>query len=96
MSDQDSELLRELDAGVLRLVLNRPEAGNSFDSAMQRQLIDAFVDVSGDPDVRVVVLTAAGDRHFCTGPDLRDPEFTPDPDRRPATPLAGCGSVAIE
>jgi 2-(1,2-epoxy-1,2-dihydrophenyl)acetyl-CoA isomerase len=82
VSDQGNELLREQHGGVLRLVLNRPHAGNSFDSAMQRQLIDAFVDASGDPDVRVVVLTAAGDRHFCTGPDLRDPEFAPDPDRR--------------
>jgi 2-(1,2-epoxy-1,2-dihydrophenyl)acetyl-CoA isomerase len=81
--DDGEELLRELDDGVLRLVLNRPEAGNSFDTAMQRQLIDAFTGASGDANVRVVVLTAAGDRHFCTGPDLRDPSLAPDPDRAP-------------
>jgi 2-(1,2-epoxy-1,2-dihydrophenyl)acetyl-CoA isomerase len=83
VSDQDLELLRDLDAGVLRLVLNRPHAGNAFDTAMQRQLVDAFTGASGDPDVRVIVVTAAGDRHFCTGPDLRDPQLAPDPDRRP-------------
>ena len=81
MPDDGKELLRDLDGGVLRLVLNRPEAGNSFDTPMQRQLIDAFEGASGDPDVRTIVLTAAGDRHFCTGPDLRDPSLAPDPDR---------------
>jgi 2-(1,2-epoxy-1,2-dihydrophenyl)acetyl-CoA isomerase len=83
LPDDGKELLRERDGGVLRLMLNRPEAGNSFDTAMQRQLIDAFRGASGDADVRVVVLTAAGDRHFCTGPDLRDPSLAPDPDRVP-------------
>jgi 2-(1,2-epoxy-1,2-dihydrophenyl)acetyl-CoA isomerase len=81
--DDGKELLRDVDGGVLRLVLNRPDAGNSFDTAMQRQLIDAFEGASGDADVRVIVLTAAGDRHFCTGPDLRDPSLAPDPDRAP-------------
>ena len=81
MSDQGPEMVRELDDGVLRIVLNRPEAGNSFNTSMQRLLIDAFTGASGDADVRVVVLTAAGDRHFCTGPDLRDPQLAPDPER---------------
>lgn len=80
-NDQGPELLRELEDGVLRLVLNRPAAGNSFNTSLQRLLVDAFEGASGDRDVRAVVLTAAGDRHFCTGPDLRDPELAPDPDR---------------
>jgi 2-(1,2-epoxy-1,2-dihydrophenyl)acetyl-CoA isomerase len=83
VSADEPELVRELDEGVLRLVLNRPHAGNSFDTAMQHLLIESFEGASGDPDVRVVVLTAAGDRHFCTGPDLRDPQLAPDPDRVP-------------
>jgi 2-(1,2-epoxy-1,2-dihydrophenyl)acetyl-CoA isomerase len=49
---------------------------------MQRQLVDAFEGASGDSEVRVVVLTAAGGQHFCTGPDLRDPRLAPDPHRR--------------
>jgi 2-(1,2-epoxy-1,2-dihydrophenyl)acetyl-CoA isomerase len=51
---------------------------------MQRQLIDAFEGASGDADVRVIVLTAAGDRHFCTGADLSVPQpTTPKPDGAP-------------
>jgi 2-(1,2-epoxy-1,2-dihydrophenyl)acetyl-CoA isomerase len=75
-------LLRELDGGVLRLELNRPDAGNAFDAELQSQLIHAFETASGDAEVRVVVLTAFGGRHFCTGPDLRDPRLAPDPSRR--------------
>jgi 2-(1,2-epoxy-1,2-dihydrophenyl)acetyl-CoA isomerase len=62
-------------------VLNRPERANTFTQAMQRDLIDAFETVSGDAGIRAVVLTAEGDRHFCGGPDLRDPAFAPSPDR---------------
>ena len=69
--------------GVLRFVLNRPDAGNSFNGRMQRDLIDAFEQANGDPEVRAIVLTAAGTRHFCTGPDLRDPDLAPIPERRP-------------
>ena len=34
-------------------------------------LIDAFVEGGADPDVRVIVLTAVGDRAFCAGADLK-------------------------
>lgn len=67
--------------GVRWLVLDRPDVGNSVTRAMQRDLIDSLASASADPDVRVVVLTAAGDRHFCTGPNLRDPNMAPSRDR---------------
>ncbi|HEY3669666.1 MAG TPA: enoyl-CoA hydratase-related protein [Acidimicrobiia bacterium] len=82
MPDTVHELERRRSDGVLTLVLNRPEVGNAFNGAMQRDLVDAFEGANGDSDVRVIVVTAAGTRHFCTGPDLRDPEKAPDPDRR--------------
>jgi 2-(1,2-epoxy-1,2-dihydrophenyl)acetyl-CoA isomerase len=63
------------------LVLDRPDIGNSVTRAMQRDLIDNLVRSSADPDIRAVVLTAAGDRHFCAGPNLRDPDMRPSPDR---------------
>jgi 2-(1,2-epoxy-1,2-dihydrophenyl)acetyl-CoA isomerase len=63
------------------LVLDRPDAGNSVTQAVQRDLIDNLVRVSADPEIRAVVLTAAGTKHFCTGPNLRDPEMRPSQDR---------------
>jgi 2-(1,2-epoxy-1,2-dihydrophenyl)acetyl-CoA isomerase len=68
--------------GAVRwLVLDRPDAGNSITRAMQRELAENLKKASADPDVRAVVLTARGDKHFCTGPNLRDPEMRPSQDR---------------
>lgn len=74
-------LQRRLEDGVLWLTLDRPSAANTFTQAMQRTLAATFEGINGRHDVRAVVLTAAGDRHFCGGPDLRDPAFAPSPDR---------------
>jgi 2-(1,2-epoxy-1,2-dihydrophenyl)acetyl-CoA isomerase len=67
--------------GVRWLVLDRPDVGNSVTRAMQRDIIDNLSRAAADSDIRAVVLTAAGDKHFCTGPNLRDPEMRPSQDR---------------
>lgn len=74
-------LRRSLTDGVLWVVLDRPDVANTFTQAMQRGLADTFEGANQLADVRAVVLTATGDRHFCGGPDLRDPAFAPSPDR---------------
>ena len=56
--------------GSARLTLNRPDVGNSIDSATADALLDAVVRVAEDEAVRVVVLTGAG-RMFCAGGDVR-------------------------
>jgi 2-(1,2-epoxy-1,2-dihydrophenyl)acetyl-CoA isomerase len=56
--------------GVAWLTLNRPHAGNSIAADQREELIARLGEASADPDVRVVVLTGAGQRHFCTGADL--------------------------
>lgn len=63
------------------LVLDRPDAGNSVTRAMQRSLIENLQSASSDPDIRAVVLTGRGGRHFCTGPNLHDPGMQPKKDR---------------
>jgi enoyl-CoA hydratase len=40
---------------------------------MYQELIDIFNRIKYDPTTRVVILTAAGTKHFCTGHDLRAP-----------------------
>jgi 2-(1,2-epoxy-1,2-dihydrophenyl)acetyl-CoA isomerase len=75
----EGDLLRRLADGVLWITLNRPEAGNAMTAAM-RDTISAWVDdASGDLAVRAVVITAAGDRAFCTGADLRGGRPAPRP-----------------
>jgi enoyl-CoA hydratase/carnithine racemase len=55
---------------VATITLNRPEQRNPLSSAMLHDLVTAFRWCQGDDEVRVVVLTGAGDRAFSSGADL--------------------------
>lgn len=66
------ELLRERRKDVLWLRLNRPEVHNALNAAMTNALADAIRAASGDRGLRAVVITAAGDRSFCSGADLKE------------------------
>lgn len=55
--------------GVRRITLNRPDKRNAFDAAVIAELSDAFTNAENNPDVRVVILAAAG-KHFSAGADL--------------------------
>ena len=75
------DLLIARDAGVLTLTINRVEASNAIPYTVRDALIDEFERAHADLDVRAIVLTGAGDRHFCTGADLR---VRPPAPERPA------------
>ena len=62
-------LLYEVDDGVAWVTLNRPERYNAFDPTLTRELHDLWRSLRFDDEVRVVVLTGAGERAFCTGID---------------------------
>jgi 2-(1,2-epoxy-1,2-dihydrophenyl)acetyl-CoA isomerase len=82
------QILHHIEAGVLWLTLNRPEAGNALTPGQRNQLISWLEDASADLSIRAVVITANG-KHFCSGADLRadrpPPRPTPEgaPDRPP-------------
>lgn len=59
--------------GRIRIVtLARPEARNAISTEVARELTDVCRAVAGDEDAWVVVLTAAGDKAFCVGADLKE------------------------
>ncbi len=66
------ELLSEKRKDVLWLTLNRPDVHNAMNAAMTDALTDALRAASGDGNLRAVVITAAGDRSFCSGADLKE------------------------
>lgn len=55
--------------GVATVTLDRPERHNAFNSVMCDEMAAVWAHVREDPSVRAAVLTAAGDRAFCTGID---------------------------
>ncbi|WP_411080044.1 enoyl-CoA hydratase/isomerase family protein [Streptomyces sp. cmx-18-6] len=62
--------MHSVDAGVLWITLNRPEAMNAVTWEQRERVIALLADASAEPAVRAVVLTATG-RGFCAGADLR-------------------------
>ena len=61
---------------VATVTLSRPEAMNAVDLATEAELQSIWTRIENDPEVRVVVLTGAGDRAFCVGADLKNPSVT--------------------
>ena len=64
-------LLEEHDRGVLRLILNRPDARNALSTALMSALLEALGRAATEPQARVVVIAGAGPA-FCAGHDLRE------------------------
>ena len=69
-------ILFEINDGIARLTLNRPDKLNSFTVAMHLEVREALKQVQNDSSVRVLVLTGAG-RGFCAGQDLADRAVAP-------------------
>ena len=55
---------------VLEVTLDRPKA-NAIDFATSRIMGEVFTDFRDDPDLRVAILTGAGEKFFCPGWDLK-------------------------
>lgn len=63
-------VLYQVDKQVARITINRPDARNTLSPEVIEGLHGAFERASDDPEVRVIVLTGAGERAFCAGGDL--------------------------
>jgi 2-(1,2-epoxy-1,2-dihydrophenyl)acetyl-CoA isomerase len=79
--------------GIGRLTINQPDQGNSLTAAMRDRIGDLMLDASGDLNVRVVVVGAAGERHFCTGANLGGPR-PPAPAKPEGAPEVAPGDAA--
>ncbi|MFH1985796.1 MAG: enoyl-CoA hydratase-related protein [Pseudomonadota bacterium] len=68
----EAVLIREDQGGVATLTLNRPQIMNSLNFEMLQALRDQVSALRFDPNIRVVIVTGAGDRAFCAGADLKE------------------------
>jgi len=74
------DILLTRDGGVVRIELNRPHRHNAITVKMMRAMTEAIKAAGRDSDARVIVITGAGEKAFCSGADLTpdDTPFKPD------------------
>lgn len=68
----DNVLLVEEKDNVVILTLNRPEVMNSFNFSLLHALKDQIEAIRFKPEIRVVIITGAGEKAFCAGADLKE------------------------
>jgi methylglutaconyl-CoA hydratase len=58
--------------GIVIITLNRPNAANALSKEMLLELQNVLDDLKNNREIRVVILTAAGEKVFCAGADLKE------------------------
>ena len=66
----DQPIKTRKDGGILEVTIDRPKA-NAIDLVTSRIMGDIFQEFRDDPDMRVAILTAASEKFFCPGWDLK-------------------------
>src|SRR5471032_348143 len=66
----DGKILRKIDDGVGVITFNNPEKRNAMSLDMWEGVGSALIELREDPNVRVVILTGAGDKAFVSGADI--------------------------
>ncbi len=66
----DSPIRTRRDGGILEVTLDRPKA-NAIDLATSRIMGEVFEDFRDDSELRVAIITGAGEKFFCPGWDLK-------------------------
>jgi methylglutaconyl-CoA hydratase len=67
-----SLILYEKQDYIGRITLNRPEKHNALNRPAMADLVRLVSETKTDPSIRVVVVTGAGEKAFCSGADLND------------------------
>jgi len=77
----------ERDGHLLIVTLDRPEVRNALHRAASDELDQVWTRYESDPELRVAILTAAGDRAFSAGYDMREPSEPPGEREGGVSPL---------
>jgi enoyl-CoA hydratase/carnithine racemase len=75
----DLVLREEVEPGIVRLTLYRPDARNALSLELMRQLMTQLESMAYDDEVRVVIIGGAG-AAFCAGHDLKELRADPSPE----------------
>jgi len=61
---------KDKEKGIVKLTINRPEARNALNTTVRQDLRNAIEEIEKDGDVRVVIITGAGEKAFISGADI--------------------------
>lgn len=64
------DILFDFYKGIAKITINRPRYRNAFTPTTVAEISNALSICRENPDIRVVVLTGAGDKAFCSGGDM--------------------------
>lgn len=64
--------LHVTDDGVATLTIHRPEQRNALNATVRREVQEALGTLADDPNVRVLIVTGAGDKSFVSGADVKE------------------------
>ncbi|HBT72253.1 MAG TPA: enoyl-CoA hydratase [Lysinibacillus sp.] len=88
--------LELLEGSIGLITLTRPEAANAMSVQLLRELSDMLDQINGDPAVRVVLLTGAGEKAFCAGADLKERKGMADRQVKQIVQLIGATVAKVE
>lgn len=88
------EVLCEQRGAAFWITINRPERRNALNAAVLAGIAEGYESAQADPDVRVIVLTGAGETAFCAGADLEPGKNFVFDLSRPTTDYADLARIA--
>jgi enoyl-CoA hydratase len=65
-------IIYEVKEGIATITFNRPKALNALNGALLKELSQALDEIGADEDIRVLILTGAGDKSFVAGADISE------------------------
>jgi enoyl-CoA hydratase/carnithine racemase len=74
-------ILYEKKDHIAYVTINNPDKGNILDHQTSNEISEVWKEIWEDWDIRVAILTGAGDRHFCAGHNLAPPPGVTEEDR---------------
>jgi enoyl-CoA hydratase len=89
-------IILERDGHVATIRLNRPDKHNAINAEMSAEMIECLDALEAADDVRVIVLTGAGEKAFCAGADMAEAIGTAGDSRRDAAARAAIRLLRVK
>ncbi|HUN35686.1 MAG TPA: enoyl-CoA hydratase/isomerase family protein, partial [Trebonia sp.] len=88
---ETDHLIYEKDGAIATMTFNRPQARNAISLELGQAMGEATADFEADEELRVLIVTGAGDVAFCSGGDLKTaiPQVTSMASQGLARPATG-------